>query len=291
MADRPSVAFLGTGIMGAPMARHVAQAGLQVRAWNRTPEKAQPLAEHGVEVADAAAEAVRGAGVVVTMLTDGAAVESVMTGAGGLEAMDDGAVWAQMSTVGLHATERLAGLAAERGVDYVDAPVLGTRQPAEEAQLVVLAAGPSQARARCRPVFAAVGQTTRELDQVGQASRLKLVLNTWLVGVVESLAETIALARALDVDPRHFLDTIEGGALDCGYAHLKGDLMIEESFEPAAFPLALAAKDAELVLEAAEQTGIRLTVVAAVRDQFARAREQGLGEADMAAVYRASRPS
>jgi 3-hydroxyisobutyrate dehydrogenase len=111
------------------------------------------------------------------------------------------------------------------------------------------------------------------------------------VGLVESLAETIALARALDVDPHHFLDTIEGGALDCGYAHLKGDLMIEESFEPAAFPLALAAKDAELVLDAADQTGIRLAVVAAVRDQFARARERGLGDADMAAVYRASRPS
>jgi 3-hydroxyisobutyrate dehydrogenase len=291
MADRPTVAFLGTGIMGAPMARHVANVGLPVRAWNRTREKAEGLAEHGVEVADSPADAVGPADVVVTMLTDGEAVQSVMMAGAALEAMDDGAVWAQMSTVGLLATERLAGLAADRGVAYVDAPVLGTRQPAEEAQLVVLAAGPAEARERCRPVFDAVGQTTRELDEVGQGSRLKLVLNTWLVGVVESLAETIALARALDVDPRDFLDTIEGGALDCGYAHLKGGLMIEESFEPPAFPLSLAAKDAGLVLEAAERASLALPLVAAVREQFARAEEEGLGDADMAAVYRASRPS
>src|SRR2546423_1305878 len=125
MADRPTVAFLGTGIMGAPMARHVAEAGMPVRAWNRTRDKAEALAEHGIEVADSPAAAVGDADVVVTMLTDGQAVESVMTEGGGLAAMDGAAAWAQMSTVGLAATERLAGLAAERGVAYVDAPVLG----------------------------------------------------------------------------------------------------------------------------------------------------------------------
>ncbi|MDQ6916031.1 MAG: NAD(P)-dependent oxidoreductase [Actinomycetota bacterium] len=283
MAERPTIAFLGTGIMGGPMARNVARAGLNVRAWNRTRERAEALAEDGVEVADSPPAAAEGADVVVTMLTDGDAVAATTEDA--LPAMRDDAVWAQMSTVGLDATERLAGLAAERGVDYVDAPVLGTRQPAEAGKLVVLAAGPRDAVERCRPVFDAVGEKTVELDEVGQPTRLKLVLNTWVVGVVENLAETIVLARALDLDPHLFLKTIEGGALDCGYAHLKGELMIEESFEPPAFSLRLAHKDASLVLDAARQAGLELPLVEAVSAQFERATAGGHGDEDLAAVY------
>src|SRR5437763_3379396 len=284
---RPMVAFLGTGIMGAPMARNVAGAGLPVRAWNRTREKAEPLAEHGVEIADSAPAVVEGADVVVTMLTDGDAVGNVMTEGGALAAMGDDAVWAQMSTVGVAAADRLAGLAAERGVPFVDAPVLGTRQPAEQGQLVVLAGGPAEAVGRCRPVFDAVGSKTLELGEAGKPTRLKLVLNTWVVGVVENVAEAIALAGALDLDPRLFFQGIEGGALDCGYAHLKGELMIEESFEPPAFPLRLAPKDAALVLDAAGQAGLELPLVDAARAQFERATREGHGDKDLAAAYEA----
>jgi 3-hydroxyisobutyrate dehydrogenase len=288
---RPTIAFLGTGIMGAPMARNVAGAGLSVRAWNRTREKAEPLAEDGIEVADSAAAAVEGADVVVTMLTDGDAVADVMTKGGALGAMADDAVWAQMSTVGIGATERLEGLAAERGVPYVDAPVLGTRQPAEQAQLLVLAGGPPDAVERCRAVFDAGGSKTVELGEAGKPTRLKLVLNTWLVGIVEDLAETIALARALDLDPRLFLEAIEGGALDCQYAHLKGELMIEESFEPPSFPLRLAAKDASLVVDAARRAGLSLPLAEAVRAQFQRAADEGHADEDMAAAYEGVAPA
>jgi 3-hydroxyisobutyrate dehydrogenase len=281
-----TVAILGTGIMGAPMARNLAEAGMSVRAWNRSREKAEALAEHGVAVADSPAEAVAGADVVVTVLADGHAVESVVTDGGALAAMGDDAVWSQMSTVGLKDTDRLSRLAAQRGVAYVDAPVLGTRQPAEQGALVVIAAGPRQALERCRPVFDAIGSKAIELGEVGEATRLKLAVNTWVIGVVESLAETIALARGLDVDPRRFLEAIEGGPLDCGYAHLKGDLMLEGSFEPPAFPLRLAAKDARLLLEAAEAAGLDLPLARAVRGQFERAAEDGHGEEDLAAVYR-----
>jgi 3-hydroxyisobutyrate dehydrogenase len=285
-----TVAVLGTGIMGGPMARNIAAAGKAVRAWNRTREKAEPLAEHGVEVCDSPAAAVEGADVVVTMLADGAAVEATMVEGGALAAMRDDAVWDQMSTVGIDATERLAGLAADRGVAFVDAPVLGSRQPAEERKLVVLASGPPDAVERCRAVFEAVGAKTIQLGAAGEGSKLKLVVNTWVVGFVENLAETIALAHGLDLDPRLFLQAIEGGSLDSPYAHLKGELMIEENFEPPAFELRLALKDARLVLEAARRAGLELPLVEAVAAQFERAVQDGHGDEDLAAAYLASAP-
>jgi len=279
------VAVLGTGIMGAPMARNLAAAGLEVRAYNRTRERAEPLAGHGVTVAGSAAEAVEGAEVVVTMLSDGAAVEAVT---GGL-AFGAGAVWAQMSTVGLEATERLAARAAEAGAAFVDAPVLGTKAPAEQGKLIVLAAGPAEARERCAPVFDAVGTRTVALgDEPGAGTRMKLVLNTWLLALVEGLAESVTLAERLGVDPAAFLEIIDGGPLGPPYAKMKGTMMIERSYEPS-FPLALAAKDAGLALDAAAASGLELPALRAIRAQLETAVEQGHGDADMAAAVEASR--
>jgi 3-hydroxyisobutyrate dehydrogenase len=284
------VAVLGTGIMGAPMARNLRAAGLDVRAWNRTPDKARALSDSGVDVTVRPADAVAGADAVVTMLADGSAVEEVMSEQGALAAMDDEAVWIQASTVGLDALARLSELAAQRGVAFVDAPVVGTRQPAEAGELVVLAAGDERLRDRCKPVFDAIGSRTRWLDGVGAATRFKLVLNGWIVGLVETLAETIGLARAMDVEPAAFLAAIEGGPLDCAYAQAKGVAMAEEEFEPPSFPLRLAAKDARLVLEAARGAGLSLPLMRATCSQFERSIGQGHGDEDMAAAYWASRP-
>ena len=223
------VAVLGTGIMGAPMARNLAAAGHEVSAWNRSREKAEPLAEHGITVAGSVAEAVAGAEVVVTMLADAPAVEAVAEEA--LGALD-GAVLAQMSTIGLAATDRLAQRAADAGVAFVDAPVSGTRQPAEEGKLVVLASGPEEVRERVDPVFDAVGAKTVWLGEAGEAQRLKLVLNTWLLGLTEALAEAIALAEGLGVDPRRFLETIDGAPVGAPYAQVKGPMMIDGEFRP-----------------------------------------------------------
>jgi 3-hydroxyisobutyrate dehydrogenase len=281
------VAVLGTGIMGAPMARNIAAAGHEVSAWNRSREKAEPLAEHGVSVAGSVAEAVAGADVAVTMLADAQAVEAVAEEA--LGAMG-GAVLAQMSTIGLAATDRLARRAEEAGVAFVDAPVSGTRQPAEEGKLVVLASGPEAVRERVDPVFDAVGGKTVWLGEAGAAQRLKLVLNTWLLGLTEALAEAIALAEGLGVDPRKFLETIDGAPVGAPYAQLKGSMMIDGEFPPA-FPLDLAAKDAGLALEAAEAAGLRLGALAAVGEQMRRAAAAGHGDEDMAATIHASRPA
>jgi 3-hydroxyisobutyrate dehydrogenase len=280
------VAILGTGIMGAPMARNLAAAGLEVRAWNRSRERAEPLAEHGVDVAGTAEEAARDADVVVTMLSDGSAVEAVA----GKLTFPDGAVWAQMSTVGIEATERLVARAADAGVPIVDAPVLGTKAPAEQGQLTVIAAGPAEARERCGPVFEAVGARTVELgDEPGAATRMKLVLNAWLLALIEGLGESVALAEGLGVDPAAFLEIIDGGPLGPPYAKMKGTMMIERSYEPS-FSLALAAKDAGLALAAAEAAGLELPALRAIRSQLEKAVDQGHGDDDMAAAVEASRP-
>jgi 3-hydroxyisobutyrate dehydrogenase len=283
------IAILGTGTMGAPMARNMAKAGLDLRAWNRTQDKAEPLAGDGIEVAASAEEAVAGADVVITMLADGESVASVMEDGGALAAMPDDALWLQMSTVGIAATEALATLAEERSVAFVDAPVLGTKMPAEKGELQVLASGPEDQRERCQPVFDAVGGETRWLGEAGAGTRTKLVLNNWLLSLTEGVAETVALAEALDVDPREFLDVISGGPLDSGYAQLKGGTMIERDFTPS-FALSLARKDAGLVLEAAERHDQPAPLAAVVKSQMEKAEEAGHGDADMAATYYASRP-
>jgi 3-hydroxyisobutyrate dehydrogenase len=273
--------------MGAAMARNLLWVGVEVRAWNRTREKAEPLAEDGAKVTDTPAEAAEGADFLITMLSDAGAVEEAV-GGNVLPALAEDGVWLQMSTVGTEWSDRLEKLAAERSVAYVDAPVLGTKQPAEQGALIVLASGPEEVRERSQPVFDAVGSKTLWLGPAGAGSRLKLVVNNWIVGLIGVLAETTALAEATGVDPARFLEVIEGGPLGLPYAQIKGKMMIEEEF-PTSFSLRLARKDAALVLEAAEKEGLRLAVAEAVAARFDEALDAGHGEEDMAAVYHAAR--
>ena len=290
MADnKTSVAVLGTGIMGAAMARNLLAAGMEVRAWNRSREKAEPLAGDGVTVTDSADEAADGTDFVLTMLADAGVIESVVGEGGALSALADGGVWLQMSTVGSEGSERLASLAKQSGVAYVDAPVLGTKQPAEQGQLIVLASGPDELREKCEPVFESIGSKTVWLGEAGGGSSLKLVVNSWIVGLLGVLAETISLARATGVDPERFLETIEGGPLDLPYAQMKGNMMIEEDF-PTSFSVTLARKDASLVLDAAGANDLHLAIAAAVVAHFDEAIEAGYGEKDMAAIYEGTKP-
>jgi 3-hydroxyisobutyrate dehydrogenase len=284
------VAVLGAGgTMGLPMARHIAGTGMEVRAWNRTREKAEPLADERVEVADTAAAATSGADIVLTILSDADAVTSAMeANDGGLAGAEGGAIWLQMSTIGIEGTERCAALADQQDLVLVDAPVVGTKKPAEEGKLTVLASGPDDALDRCEPIFEAVGQQTVRLGEAGTGTRMKLVINSWLLSLVEGLAETIAFAEGIDIDPAQFLETISGGPVDNPYAQMKGRMMIERSFEPS-FKLELAAKDARLVLEAMERHHLDLPMLEAIRDQLEEAAQEH-GEKDMAAAYLASAP-
>jgi 3-hydroxyisobutyrate dehydrogenase len=283
-----TVAVLGTGIMGEPIARNLI-AGFDVRVWNRTRDKAEALAGDGATVCDTPREAATGADIVYTMLADAAATSDTMTGDdGALAAMGPQTVWIQAGTVGLDGIGRLAALAADAGVGFVDAPVLGTRVPAQDGQLVVLAAAPEELRSRVEPVFDAIGSRTMWVGDVGDASRLKLVANSWVLAITTAIGEAFALAQGLDVDPALFLEAIAGGALDLPYAHMKGDLITKREF-PASFPIAGAVKDAGLIVAAGEQTGVHLEVAAAVRRQMETARDSGHGDEDMAAVWYAAR--
>ncbi len=284
MSENAAAAVLGTGIMGAAMARNLLAAGMEVRVWNRTREKADPLARDGAAVAKSPAEATEGAEFMVTMLSDSAAVEAAV-GEGALWALGEGGVWLQTSTIGMEGSARLAEMASQHGVAYVDAPVLGTRQPAEQGQLIVLASGPEVVRERCAPLFEAIGSRTLWLGEAGAGTRLKLVVNNWIVGLVGVLAETVAFARGIGVEPERFLETIEGGPLGLPYARIKGNMMIENEF-PTSFSLALARKDAGLVLEAADAQGLGLAITEAVAARFDEALEAGHGDEDLAAVYR-----
>jgi 3-hydroxyisobutyrate dehydrogenase len=277
-----ALTILGTGTIGFPVARHIAQAGYDVTAWNRTRDKADPLSEHGVRIADDPAGAAEGAEIVMTVLTDADTVLEVAE-----RALPETVLWIQLSTIGIEGTERVARLADDRGAVLLDAPVLGTKQPAEAGQLTVLASGPEDARERCRPIFDAIGQKTLWLGEAGAGTRLKLVVNNWLLALVEGLAETIALAEGLGVDPRSFLDLIDGGPLNAPYAQTKGAMMIKREF-PAAFRLALARKDARIVAEAAERHGLDLPLPKLVADRMGQAEAAGHGDEDMAATILAA---
>ena len=285
-----TVAVLGAGgTMGFAMARNIARAGLPVRAWNRSRSKAEPLATDAAYIADTPADAVAGAGIVLTMLADADAVVTVMEcDDGALPVMADAGeaeppIWLQMSTIGEEATEWCIGLAGRYGVGFVDAPVLGTRQPAEKGQLVVLESGPEEARPRTQPVFNAVGHRTIRAGQAGAGTRLKLVTNSWVLAVVEAGAETIALAEGLGIDPALFFQAIEGGPLDLPYLRAKARAIAERDFTPS-FRLRLAAKDAGLVADAAWQHGLDLPLLELLTRRLGQAAAEH-GDEDISATY------
>jgi 3-hydroxyisobutyrate dehydrogenase len=287
MPKQMTVAVLGAGgTMGRPMARNLARAGLEVRAWNRSPEKAQPLAEDGAHIADDPRAAVGGADVVMTMLADADAVLGVMGGA--IDAMRDGAVWLQTSTIGEGGIEACAELAGERGIELVDAPVLGTKAPAEEGKLVVLGSGPEGLRDELRPIFDAIAQRTMWVGEAGAGTRLKVVLNSWIVTVVEGGAETIALAEGMGVDPALMFEALEGGALDLPYLRMKGEAIAKREFDPS-FSLRLAAKDAGLVQESAGRRDLDLPALDAIRRRLAEGVPEH-GDEDMSATFLTSAP-
>ena len=269
------VAVLGTGIMGAGMARNVAAAGHDVVVWNRTREKAIAT---GLPVADSAREAVAGADVLLTVLRDLEAVHEA------LEGVPLGDVpWMQSSTVGPRVTE-LESL----GGRLVDAPVLGSRRPAAEGELTVFLSGPADARDAVRPVAEAVAAKVVDVgERVGEATGLKLVLNTWVFFLTESTAELLTLAEAAGLEPQLVLDTLAGGATDSTYLQQKGAAIASRSFEPQ-FKLETALKDVELIRGLAADAGVEVPLLEVVAERWSRAVELGHGGEDMAAGWWAS---
>ena len=253
-----TVAVLGIGAMGHGMAASALRAGIPTIVWNRRVGATRDLAELGAEVADSAADAVRRAGIVVTMVTDADAVLSVARDEGVLAALAPGAIWAQMSTIGVAGIERVAAMAGGERPDvmFLDAPVSGSKDPAERGQLTIFASGPGEARARVAPLFDALGQRTVWVGEAGAGTRLKLVNNAWLAFATESVAASVALARQLGLETEMVVDALGGGALVSSWQAAKLQRIVKGEFS-AQFALSLALKDVRLALQAAGDVPVR----------------------------------
>jgi 3-hydroxyisobutyrate dehydrogenase len=283
----PVVTVLGTGTMGAGMVRSLRRADLPVRMWNRDAAKARALTGTGAAAFDSPAEASAGADVVLTMVFDADAAVDVVRRA----APAAGTVWLQCTTVGPAGADRTVATAAELGLVLVDCPVLGTKKPAEDGTLVLLASGDEGARERLSPVFDALGSRTLWLGAAGAGSRLKMACNAWLFMITAGAAQSIALARGLGIDPQHFLDAIHGGPLDTPYAHVKGANMIGGK-HPVSFGLTGAVKDARLIQEALRAAGVSDRLDAAVLETLEAAARQvpDPGSVDLSALIAGLEP-
>jgi 3-hydroxyisobutyrate dehydrogenase len=257
---------LGIGIMGTGMAERLLERGFAVDVWNRTPGPAAELAAKGATAHDTAADAAAHASVVITMLPNRLAVEDVMLAGRALDSMPTNATWAQMGTIGIEATERLAEQVARRRPDvhFVDAPVSGTRQPARTGRLVIYASGPDETRESLTAIFDALGERTLWLGQAGAGSRMKLVINTLLAFEIEAVAEMRALAQDLGIPYEILFDALSGSALASAFELTKLTKMQRGDDSPD-FPLEWALKDLDLVLQAAGPTAAPVTVSIAER--------------------------
>lgn len=285
--SKPTVAFLGIGQMGAPMATRLLGAGFALRVWNRSPQHTVALVDAGAVAAPTPRDAASGAEFVITMLPDGATVESVMLGdQGALVGLTEGAYWLQMSTVGVDWADRLREIAREQDVTFVDAPVSGSVGPAMNGTLVILASGPSESREPTAPVFDALGRTVW-LGEAGAGSAAKLVLNNWLADIVETTVEMIKFSEALELDPHAIIDLLEGLPIGSPYGVAKARQMLVGDFAPS-FALKHALKDVDLAIDTARARGVNLLLSDSFVGSWHRAVESGLGDRDVSAVFAAN---
>jgi 3-hydroxyisobutyrate dehydrogenase len=282
-AGNVRVAVLGTGIMGSAMARNLVSAGLRTVVWDRSPAVTGPLGDAGAVVVALPAEAVQDAHIVITMLPTADVIDSVIFSGGVAEALAPGAVWAQMGTIGLAATTGIGSRLGQLRPDvmFVDAPVSGSKGPAEAGQLLILASGPPEAAAATRPVFSAIGRKTVWLGEAGQGSRMKLAVNAYMSILIEGVAEALELAGRLGIDDAKLAEAIEGGPLDAPIADAKLHKMEQGDFAPE-FPLEWALKDVDLAIAAAGAGGLPL--LAALSRQWRAAVGAGHGRDDISAA-------
>jgi len=280
------IGFIGLGAMGAPMALNVHQNGYELCVWNRTRTRAAPFREHGVEVADSPADLARHCDIVIIMVTGPGDLLEVLSGKDGvLDGLSKGMTVINMSTVSREATLEAARLVRDTGARFVDAPVSGTVKPAEKAQLVILAGGENDDIDAVESLLLTMGKQVVRCGDVGQGTRMKLVINLMLGGMMVLLAEGLAAGEAFQLETERILEALDNGALSAPLFKVKGGVIREGDFTKQ-FPVDLVFKDLNLALEAAGRQGQALHATAAVRELFAAARGAGLGDEDLAAVYK-----
>jgi 3-hydroxyisobutyrate dehydrogenase len=281
-----SVAFLGLGTMGHAMAASAVRAGIPTIVWNRNPRPTRDLAELGAKVAGTPADAAQRAAIVVTMVTDADVVVAIAKDQGMLAALGPGAIWIQMSTIGVAGIERVEALVKTERPDVIliDAPVSGSKEPAERGQLTIFASGPEEVRSRLDPLFSALGQRTVWVGMVGAGSRLKLVANSWLGLAAEAVNTSVALARRLGLETETVVNALDPSPLVSPWQAAKLRRIAQGDFS-AQFALSLALKDVHLALEAAGDD--RFPALSGLADEWQEIVDRGLGDQDLTVVTRA----
>jgi 2-hydroxy-3-oxopropionate reductase len=284
-----SFGFIGLGIMGSAMAANLVRAGFEVVVWNRSPEKGTPLAELGARVAPTPQAVIEACPVTFAMLADPAAAEAACFGANGvLEGITPGKGYVDMSTVDAATSRRIGAAVTARGGRFLEAPVSGSKKPAEEGTLVILTAGDRSLYDEAMPGLAKMGKKILFLGTAGNGANLKLVVNMVMGGMLAAFCEGLALGEKAGLHQTDILDVLDAGALANPMFRLKGELISRGEF-PAAFPLKHMQKDLRLAVSLGDQFNQPLFAAAAANESFKRARGMGLGEEDFSALYKAVR--
>ena len=274
------VAFLGLGIMGRSMAANLVKAGHEVAVWNRSPGKVVEGARSAASPADAAA----GVEVVWMCLSDTKAVEGVLFGANGIEqSLTSGMIIADSSTISYSATLRFAERVKTRGVDYVDAPMTGSKIAAEAGSLIFMVGGEESVLARLQPLFQAMGKQVFHMGETSKGQATKLAMNLQIAMIYEGFAEAVTLAAKLGVDVEKLLPLIQASMVRSGVVDYKAPFILKRDFSPN-FPLRLMLKDIRLALDAAKESRVRLPGLEAVEEVYDVAAEEGHQDLDYAAT-------
>ncbi|MEJ8302370.1 NAD(P)-dependent oxidoreductase [Saccharibacillus sacchari] len=279
------LAWIGTGYMGLPMARNLLKAGYEVSVYNRTSDKAEPLASDGGKLVSSPKEAADSAEAIFIMLTKGAAVEAVLEGENGLLAgLAPNAVVVNMSTIAPGEARLFAQRIESAGGIYVDAPVSGSVAPAVNGQLVILAGGTEKAVDRCRPFFEVLGKKTIRFGEVGTGSSAKLSINLLLGVMAQGISEALLAGEQAGLQREQLIEMIRESAVNTPMLAAKKDMWMNEEF-PAAFMVSLLSKDLGLLTSEAKREGLDLPLAEAVDRTYADAVQSGKGDLDMAAVW------
>jgi len=280
-----NIGFIGLGNMGRGMAQNLISAGHTVTVWNRTAGRADDLKKLGAHVAASPAEVAR-AGIVVTMVADDAALESVVFGENGiLKALPTGGMHVSASTISVALSQRLTAAHAVAHQSYVAAPVFGRPEAAAAKKLSVVAAGAEADIVRAQPIFDAIGQRTFIAGAEPHTANTVKVLGNFLIATtIESFGEAFALARKSGIAPEKFLEILTGTVFTAPLHQGYGGMIAREAYEPAGFAAALGLKDARLVLQAADAAGVPLPIASVVHDRFLSAVGRGHGEKDWSVI-------
>jgi 3-hydroxyisobutyrate dehydrogenase-like beta-hydroxyacid dehydrogenase len=279
------IGFIGLGNMGRAMAQNLLQAGHNVTVWNRTASRADGLQKLGARVAASPAECAR-TGIVITMLAEDSAVESVVFAENGiLKSLPAGGVHISTSTISVALSARLSAAHRAARQSFVAAPVFGRPEAAAAKKLFIVAAGPAGDLARSQPIFDAIGQHTYVVGSEPQAANIiKLLGNFMIATTIETLGEAIALARKSNIAPEKFLEVITGALFPTSVHQNYGSIIAREAYEPAGFAATLGLKDLRLVLQAANDAGVPLPIASVVRDRFQSAIGRGNAEKDWSVI-------